>query len=344
MEILERITVRVLMAIVVAMTSAEMVVAGQATKGSKPSKPVAKPASPSRTLVTVNGESITEADLDQFFDSRKVAAARRSELREKCLDQLIDSRLVRQFLTKRDALPDKKFVEEELERIAGLVRKDSGGKSSPTARQEPRPPGAVGESHPPVIEQFAAAGFAPELLRAEVTLALAWRIHLGRVVTADRVRTFFQEHRAEFDGTQVRASQILLLLDTARDGEEVSTAEVKLRAIRADIIPGKLTFADAARKHSQAPSAEEAGDIGWFPYRGKMPEDFSRVAFKLKRGEVSEPFRTRFGVHLVTVTDVKPGDLALEDARPAVMSRLSEEIWRQTVSDLRAAAKIERRP
>lgn len=341
MAMFDRIAVPVFSAIVVTMTSVSMLVAAQQTSGRKSSKPVAKPVAAARTLVVVNGEAITEADLGQFFDSRQVAADRRAELREKCLDQLIDSRVVRQFLTKRNALPDKKLVEEELERIAGLVRKDAGGKSSPAARQEPRPPGAVGESHPPAIEQLAAAGFAPELLRSEVTLALAWRVHLGRVITAERVRTYFQEHRPEFDGTQLRASQILLTVDTSRDSAELAAAEAKLRAIRADIVAGKITFADAARKYSQAPSAEQAGDIGWFPYRGKMPEEFSREAFALKPGEVSEPFRSRFGVHLVVVTDRRPGDLALEDARPVVMPRLSEELWKQTVTDLRASAKIE---
>lgn len=332
MASVERASVRVFIAIVVAIVGATLLVAAQTASGRKPSKPAAKPANVARTVVMVNGEPISETDLDQFFDSRQVAVARRAELREKCIDQLVDSRLVRQFLTKRNALPDKKLVEEELERIAGLARRDAKGK-----------PPAVSESQPPAVERFAAAGFAPELLRAEVTLGLAWRIHLGRVITADRVRAYFQEHRAEFDGTQVRASQVLLMVDTSRDGDETTAAEAKLRAIRADVVAGKISFGDAARKHSQAPSAEQAGDIGWFPYRGKMPEDFSRVAFGLKRGEVSEPFRTRFGVHLVTVTDVKPGDLALEDARPAVMSRLSEEIWRQTVSELRATAKIERK-
>ena len=74
-----------------------------------------------------------------------------------------------------------------------------------------------------------------------------------------------------------------------------------------------------------------------------MPEDFSRAAFALKPGEIGQPFRSRFGVHLITVTDRKPGDLVLEDVRAVVLSQLSEELWRQTVSELRTAGKIERK-
>jgi parvulin-like peptidyl-prolyl isomerase len=72
-----------------------------------------------------------------------------------------------------------------------------------------------------------------------------------------------------------------------------------------------------------------------------MPEEFSRAAFGLKVGEISRPFRTPFGVHLCLVTERRPGDLSLEDVREEVLKRLSQELWDQTVVELRKAAKIE---
>src|SRR6185436_2702944 len=111
--------------------------------------------------------------------------------------------------------------------------------------------------------------------------------------------------------------------------------------LRKEIVGKKLTFEEAARKHSQAPSKEQGGDVGDFPYAGKMFAQFSRQAFALEVGEISQPFRTPYGMELCLVTERTPGDLSLEDVRDDVVARLSQEMWKQTIADLRKDAKIE---
>ena len=83
------------------------------------------------------------------------------------------------------------------------------------------------------------------------------------------------------------------------------------------------------------------GDVGFFSFRGKMPVAFTSVAFALKVGEVSEPFVTQFGTHLVTVTERKPGTLSLEDVRPQVLTQISGKMWNETVAQERGKVKIE---
>ena len=97
----------------------------------------------------------------------------------------------------------------------------------------------------------------------------------------------------------------------------------------------------AAREHSAAPSKEQGGDVGEFPYVGKMPARFSREAFGLEVGEISQPFRTPYGMELCLVTSREPGDLSLEDVRDDVLARLSQEMWKQTIAEMRKEAKIE---
>src|SRR5262249_15228248 len=108
-----------------------------------------------------------------------------------------------------------------------------------------------------------------------------------------------------------------------------------------DVSSGKLTFADAAKQHSQAPSAKDGGDIGWIERHRPSPEDFSRRAYSLKVGEVSEPFPSPFGVHLITVLDEKPGKLdwraAANELRPAVTLYL----FRWIADKERAGTKVE---
>jgi parvulin-like peptidyl-prolyl isomerase len=123
----------------------------------------------------------------------------------------------------------------------------------------------------------------------------------------------------------------------------VKAAEERLAKLRAEIVAGKIRFADAARANSQAPSAEQGGDVGSFAFRGKMPPEICREVFKLKVGEVSPPFRTRFGMHVYTVTQIRPGNLSLEDVRNSVIARLSRNLWTQLLEQARQKATIDRK-
>lgn len=289
------------------------------TKPAKPPATPAKPAPAEKVLVLVNGAKITDADLDRLFQTRQVPAAQREELRRPLLEQLIDARLIEGYLAARDTAATKEQLEDQVERV-----REFAGRNGADPKQA-----------------LSAAGFTDDLLKREFALPLAWKRHMERTVTAKKLREHFDAHRAEFDGTLVRASQIVIKAGSDAEPAKLKAAEDKLRQVRSQIVQKMLTFADAARQNSDGPSREKGGDVGFFPYRGKMPEDFSRVAFGLKSGEISDPFRTRFGVHLCTVTDRKPGDLSLEDVREQVLAHFSLELWRKTVAELRATARIE---
>ena len=73
-----------------------------------------------------------------------------------------------------------------------------------------------------------------------------------------------------------------------------------------------------------------------------MPQNLTTVAFGLKTGEVSEPFETPFGIHILTVTEVIPGDLSLEDARGEIFQELSGKLQDGLISELRNKAEITR--
>lgn len=73
----------------------------------------------------------------------------------------------------------------------------------------------------------------------------------------------------------------------------------KLDTIRVQILNG-AAFEDVAKTVSECPSGKKGGDLGEFT-RGKMDKAFEEVAFKLKAGEISQVFETKFGFHLVKV-------------------------------------------
>lgn len=90
---------------------------------------------------------------------------------------------------------------------------------------------------------------------------------------------------------QFRASHIL-----------VSSSE-EAENLKKEIVGGK-SFASVAKAHSQCPSAEEGGDLGWFE-KGMMVKPFEDAVLALKVDEVSGPVRTQFGYHLIHLTGKK---------------------------------------
>jgi peptidyl-prolyl cis-trans isomerase C len=307
---------KLVLAAALLMAVADRASAWQGGKKSAASK--SAPAAAGSVLVIVNGDKITDADLNRSFAFLNVPDDERPRVRKTFIDNLIDSRLIQQFLKSRKTAATTQEIDDQISLLKNQLKQ--GGLNPDKVMEE--------------------KGFTTDLLREMLSVPLAWKHHIHRAVTQERIKTYFEEHRAQFDGTKVQARQILI---RARPGDEDArqAAETRLRDLRKQIVAKKVSFDDAAREHSEAPSKEQGGDVGLFPYTGKMPVEFSREAFKLKIGEISQPFRSRFGVHLCLVTDRTPGDLSLEDVRDDVLARLSEELWKEMAADLRKSAKIE---
>jgi peptidyl-prolyl cis-trans isomerase C len=247
-----------------------------------------------------------------------VPAEERPLRRKTFLNDLIDTRLIQQFLKSRKTVATSQEIDAQINFLKDGL-KQAGLNPDKTLEEK---------------------GFTTELLREKFAVPIAWKHHIDRAVTPERLKKYFTEHRAEFDGTRVQARQILIKASPGNE-EARKAAETRLEDLRKQIEAKQISFADAAREHSEAPSKEQGGDIGSFPYTGKMPQEFSRQAFKLKVGEISQPFRSRFGVHLCLVTDRQPGDLSLEDVRDDVLDRMSKELWQEMTVELRKTAKIE---
>lgn len=80
--------------------------------------------------------------------------------------------------------------------------------------------------------------------------------------------------------------------------------ESEANAAFVDVTFGKKKFEDVAMERSLCPSKKRGGDLGWFG-KGQMVKEFETVAFSTKKGEVSKPFKTQFGWHIVKVADAE---------------------------------------
>ena len=101
---------------------------------------------------------------------------------------------------------------------------------------------------------------------------------------------------------EVRASHLLLLVDEKALPKDTLAVYQKINSLRNKILNGE-DFETVAKTHSEDPSVKaNGGDLGYFS-AFRMVYPFETAAFNTPLGEVSKPFRTRFGYHIVKVTD-----------------------------------------
>ena len=121
------------------------------------------------------------------------------------------------------------------------------------------------------------------------------------------VRTRFGVHLVKVTDRQPAKAEIGARHILIRTSEEVSvdSARAVIEGLRERIVDGGEDFAALAREYSEDPgSAVRGGDLGMFG-RGRMVAPFEEAAFALQNeGDVSEPIETRFGVHLIQLTEV----------------------------------------
>ena len=100
---------------------------------------------------------------------------------------------------------------------------------------------------------------------------------------------------------KVSASHILIMhkeSNNSRSDISKNEAKKKIDNIHKEILEGKLTFPDAAVKYSDCPSGQTGGGLGEFG-KGMMVKAFEDVAFSLKLKQISDPFESEFGYHIV---------------------------------------------
>lgn len=102
---------------------------------------------------------------------------------------------------------------------------------------------------------------------------------------------------------------------------------------------GGADFAEVARAESDDPeSGQRGGSLG--PLRAEMlPPEVSGVVTKLKPGQISEPVKTQFGVHVFSVAQP-----TLEDLRPMLEQQVQNQIVQEEVKRLQQKAKVDLDP
>lgn len=248
------------------------------------------PAAPNGVAATVNGEAIPLTKVDAVVKTWPTAGAplRKEQLRlvrADVLDMLIDATLTRQYLAKHGPKLDPAKLDRA---YAGFVE---------NARRAGKSPAEFLREHGGEAE-----------LRANFAVALQLQELAEAQATPAALQKLYADNKDHFDGVTVRVSHVMLRINPGAPPGERATAHAKLTQLRAELLAGTLTFADAAKKHSIDATATAGGDAGFVTRRDpNFDDEFCRAAFALPLNGLSEPTDTPRAVYLIVCTERKAG-------------------------------------
>jgi peptidyl-prolyl cis-trans isomerase C len=319
----------------------------QTAPAAPPAPPATAPALPANAVAaTVNGQPIPESAVQRGL--QRVAPARRAEARTEILNYLIENELVEQYLKQMQIAVDPKDVDKKLDDIRAEITKKGNQWEAWLQRMQ------LSEAE----------------LKQHITADMRWDKYAGGVANDKVLRELFDAEKDRFDGTLVRARHILLKPRTA-DPKDVEAVKAQLRSVKeqvegkaaeevaklppttdplarkkAALAAAEKEFGAVAAKVSECPSKEQGGDVEYFPRGGEMVEPFSKAAFSMQVGQISDVVQTTFGYHLILVTERKESEreVKFDEAKGYVREVYCDRLRESMVTQARPKSRIEITP
>jgi peptidyl-prolyl cis-trans isomerase C len=304
-----------------------------ATEGSK------KEATKERRVVAkVNGQPIYEDQLTEGvnkslkkwkkYGMRQQTPALTYKLQKRALNQVIDDVLIIQAAQKIKVTDLDKKVDQKLRDMKKRYRTD---------------------------KQFEAHLQKRKLTEKKLKENLTKQVYVDEYLKKNgisdpdipetAIREFYDSSPENYARQEtIEVSHILIKVDGAAGPEEKEKAYLKIEEIRKDIIGGK-DFAEMAKEHSECNSASGGGRLRYIE-KGYMPKEFDEVAFSIEKDTLSDIVKTKFGYHIILVTDKKPGGIApYEEVRDFIKKYLqkdeSQKKLAEHIAKLKEKATIE---
>ncbi len=288
-------------------------------------------------VATIDGVSISKADLEKAFkeavaSSNVNPATLTADQKIQGYHQILDALIMEKLVDKKSTGTEVSDAEvhEEIEKIK---------------KQFPTPDAFSAElkKSGQTMDQFTTN--LKKSMRQ--TKWMKAQIQGKDVVTDADAQKFYNENIKKFANPEmVRASHILFLVPQGASDSVVKAKEEAAKTAISRANKGE-DFSKLATELSEEPGAKQrAGDLGFFSKNQMVPE-FATAAFDQKVGSVSEkPIKTKFGYHVIKVTEKKPaGTASFQEVKANIIAYLQNkkrrEAFKAEMQQLRQAAKIE---
>ena len=274
---------------------------------------------------------VSDEEIDAYLEQRRAAASADAQYN---IAQILvsvpegaDAAVLAQRRARAESARARIQAGEAFDAVAKEVSEDANRAQGGAIGMRPadRLPDAFVEA----VRGLKAGDLAPQLLRTGAGF------HLLKLVD--------KREAGAFTVMQTRARHILL-----RPTQQLSqdAAARRLAGFKQQITAGAKTFEQLARENSEDGSAPQGGDLGWVSPGAFVPE-FEEAMNTLEINGMSEPVVSRFGVHLIQVTERRQVTLEpkqqREQARNVLREQKFEAAYGEWIRELRARAYVEMR-
>ena len=297
---------------------------------------VAQAETLNRIVATVDGQPITLRELDTFGSQMNNRAAMMypqgaADMTQRdFLDALLMNKMIENEVDAQGLKATAEDVDSYIERIKSQGELDDEQLAAALADQ-----GLTIEQYRKQIAQEIEQAL---LMNKEVSSRIS--------ITNEAVQRYYQAHQDDYAiPDQVRIRHIFLPVSPGADPGEMLKMTTLLETLHDRANRGE-DFATLALTYSLGPGADQGGDLGFFE-RGQMDPAIEEMAFSIPEGEISPPFETSTGVHLIKVEErdiagVKPLAEVQEEIRSQLYNtELSKRYRRWFQDELRFRHHIE---
>lgn len=269
-----------------------------------------------RIVARINGQIITKTELDRMFQAevdrlgpaptQDEADRRRTELRREVLDGMIDSMLIMQVAEERGLRVPPRYFDEWKE---GVMKE----MNITTEEDFKRALELQGMTEADLKKNFEEGLLTQEIRRMEVDAKIS--------VNEEEIDKYYREHINEYaEPAKVRIREIVVRFEPGGEAE----AGEKARRLLQDIQQG-ADFAEVARRHSDAPSKEAGGDLGFFEQR-ELTDSLADVAFQLGPGDISEVIKFESSYRIIRVEEkTEENTMTLDSVRTDIGNSIHQQ-------------------
>ncbi|MDZ4820783.1 MAG: peptidylprolyl isomerase [Planctomycetota bacterium] len=274
------------------------------------------------TVATVNGQPIYQDEVDntlaQMLRGQKYDRSMLPTLRAGMLAQVIDQRIMSDYITREKLGATPAEIEAEIQKVRDELRK----------------------KNITLEQRLAETGQTLQKVQSDISTEMAVKKYITANATQEKVAEYFAKNAKQFDGSRVHVRHILFRPTRNGSPQEMKQIVALAGAVKKEIESGNLTFVEAARKYSEGPSRQAGGSLGAITRDGPLQEEFKAAAFKLEPDAISEPVMTNSGIHLILVTGIDKGAKSLADVRDQIAPAFAKSLLEELLETERAAANV----
>lgn len=242
-----------------------------------------------KAMVIVNGEVITQTDIDQrlallaIANDAPIPANEIERLRQQVLSNLIDETLQIQAAKAEEIEITDADIDKTVERVAGNV------KQTPTQ----------------MADYLKSRGSSIRSIRRQIQGEIAWRRLQSKKIEStvsvgdEEVQAVINKLNASKGAEEYRVGEIFLSANSSNDAEVQANMAKLFSALQQG-----GSFVGYARQFSQSSSAAVGGDLGWMRPE-QLPDPLANAVRQLRPGMLSQPIKVPGGYSIVAVQDVR---------------------------------------